>query len=154
MRCPSCSETESKVLDSRATDESSSIRRRRECLNCKTRFTTYEKIESTPILVIKKDGTREPFNRTKVMNGIIRACEKRFVKSEDIEKLVDSVEFSIMSSLTKEVTSTKIGEYILQGLKDLDEVAYIRFASVYRSFKDINSFMDELNKLINEKAMV
>ena len=150
MKCPYCSFEESKVIDSRPTDEGERIRRRRECLNCQKRFTTYEIIESLPIIVIKKDKSREPFNREKVLNGIMRACEKRPVSLDTIEKIVDDIEASISNSLDREVSTRKIGELIMDKLKNVDEVAYVRFASVYRQFKDINTFMDELNKLLTK----
>lgn len=151
MKCPYCSFEESKVIDSRPTDEGERIRRRRECLNCQKRFTTYEIIESLPIIVIKKDKSREPFNREKVLNGIMRACEKRPVSLDTIEKIVDDIEASISNSLDREVSTRKIGELIMDKLKNVDEVAYVRFASVYRQFKDINTFMNELNKLLAEQ---
>ncbi|MBQ2296420.1 MAG: transcriptional regulator NrdR [Clostridia bacterium] len=151
MKCPYCSFEESKVIDSRPTDEGERIRRRRECLNCQKRFTTYEIIESLPIIVIKKDKSREPFNREKVLNGIMRACEKRPVSLDTIEKIVDDIEASISNSLDREVSTRKIGELIMDKLKNVDEVAYVRFASVYRQFKDINTFMEELNNLLREK---
>ena len=151
MKCPYCSFEESKVIDSRPTDEGERIRRRRECLNCQKRFTTYEIIESLPIIVIKKDKSREPFNREKVLNGIMRACEKRPVSLDTIEKIVDDIEASISNSLDREVSTRKIGELIMDKLKNVDEVAYVRFASVYRHFKDINTFMEELNNLLREK---
>ena len=151
MKCPYCSFEESKVIDSRPTDEGERIRRRRECLNCQKRFTTYEIIESLPIIVIKKDKSREPFNREKVLNGIMRACEKRPVSLDTIEKIVDDIEVSISNSLDREVSTRKIGELIMDKLKNVDEVAYVRFASVYRQFKDINTFMEELNNLLREK---
>ena len=151
MKCPYCSFEESKVIDSRPTDEGERIRRRRECLNCQKRFTTYEIIESLPIIVIKKDKSREPFNREKVLNGLMRACEKRPVSLDTIEKIVDDIEASISNSLDREVSTRKIGELIMDKLKNVDEVAYVRFASVYRQFKDINTFMEELNNLLREK---
>lgn len=151
MKCPYCSFEESKVIDSRPTDEGERIRRRRECLNCQKRFTTYEVIESLPIIVIKKDKTREPFNREKLLNGIMRSCEKRPVSLETIEKVVDDIEASISNSLDREVSTHRIGELVMDHLKKIDEVAYVRFASVYRQFKDINTFMEELNNLLKEK---
>ena len=150
MKCPYCSFEESKVIDSRPTDEGERIRRRRECLNCQKRFTTYEIIESLPIIVIKKDKSREPFNREKVLNGIMRACEKRPVSLDTIEKIVDDIEASISNSLDREVSSEKIGELVMKKLSEIDEVAYVRFASVYRQFRDINTFMAELNKLLQK----
>ena len=151
MKCPYCSFEESKVIDSRPTDEGERIRRRRECLNCQKRFTTYEVIESLPIIVIKKDKTREPFNREKLLNGIMRSCEKRPVSLETIEKVVDDIEASISNSLDREVSTHRIGAIVMDHLKKIDEVAYVRFASVYRQFKDINTFMEELNNLLKEK---
>ena len=151
MNCPYCNFSDSKVVDSRPTDEGHSIRRRRECGSCKRRFTTYEKIEETPLIVVKKDGTRELYDKKKLLNGIIRACEKRPVSIEQMEKLIEKVELKLHNTMEKEVHSTKIGELVIYLIKDLDEVAYVRFASVYRQFKDINSFVDELAKLLNEK---
>jgi transcriptional repressor NrdR len=142
---------EDRVIDSRPTDEGSAIRRRRECLKCLKRFTTYEKVESLPLMVIKKDKSRQPFNREKLLNGLLRACEKRPVSIDDLEKLVEEVESHICNSLQREVTTKAIGELVMSKLKNLDEVAYVRFASVYRQFKDINTFMDELHKLLEEK---
>lgn len=151
MKCPYCSFIEDKVIDSRPTDEGSAIRRRRECSKCMKRFTTYEKVESLPLMVIKKDKTRQSFNREKLLNGLLRACEKRPVSIDDLEKMVEGIESQIYNSLQREVTSKDIGEMVMAKLKNLDEVAYVRFASVYRQFKDINTFMDELHKLLKEK---
>lgn len=151
MRCPYCSFEESKVIDSRPTDEGERIRRRRECLQCQKRFTTYEIIESLPIVVIKKDKSREVFNRDKLLNGLLRACEKRPVSLEDLENMINDIEAVIQNSLDREISSEKIGELVMDKLKDIDEVAYVRFASVYRQFKDIGSFMNELSKLLNSK---
>lgn len=148
MNCPFCAYEESKVIDSRPTDEGQRIRRRRECLQCAKRFTTYEVIESLPIIVIKKDKSRETFNRNKIMNGLLRACEKRPVSIDMLDKMIDDIETIIQNSLDREVTSEKIGELVMEKLKNIDEVAYVRFASVYRQFKDINTFMSELNKLL------
>lgn len=148
MRCPFCSDEDSKVIDSRPTDEGERIRRRRECLKCGKRFTTYEIIESLPIIVIKKDKSRETFNRDKLLNGMLRACEKRPVSINTLDAMIDEIESTIQNSLDREVTSDKIGELVMEKLKKVDEVAYVRFASVYRQFKDISTFMDELNKLI------
>ncbi|NLC16548.1 MAG: transcriptional repressor NrdR [Clostridiales bacterium] len=142
MKCPFCGHTESKVVDSRATDENNSIRRRRECLECKKRFTTYETIETTPILVIKNGGNRQPFNPEKIKLGIIKACEKRPVPMQKIDELVEGIVKKINNSMLKEIPSSQIGEMVMQELKEIDEVAYVRFASVYRKFKDINTFMD------------
>lgn len=151
MKCPYCGFIEDKVIDSRPTDEGVSIRRRRECSKCMKRFTTYEKVESLPLMVIKKDKTRQAFDREKLLNGLLRACEKRPVSIDDLEKLVDDIESQIYNSLQREITTQEIGEMVMSKLKNLDEVAYVRFASVYRQFKDINTFMDELRKLLNEK---
>lgn len=151
MRCPYCSHMEDRVIDSRPTDEGTTIRRRRECLKCQRRFTTYEKVELTPIIVIKKDKSRQPYNREKLLNGVLRACEKRPVSLKQIEELIDTVEARIHNTLQREITSTEIGEMVMEELRKLDEVAYVRFASVYRQFKDINTFMAELQKIINEK---
>lgn len=150
MKCPYCAYEESKVIDSRPTDEGEKIRRRRECLKCAKRFTTYEMIECLPIIVIKRDRSREQFNREKLMNGMLRACEKRPVSIDMIEKAIDEIEATIQNSLDREVSSEKIGELAMEKLKDIDEVAYVRFASVYRQFKDISNFMGELEKLINK----
>ncbi len=150
MKCPYCSYEESKVIDSRPTDEGERIRRRRECLKCTRRFTTYEIIESLPIVVIKKDKSRETFDREKLLNGLLRACEKRPVSLADLDRAIDAIESEIQNTLDREVTSERIGELVMDKLKELDEVAYVRFASVYRQFKDINTFMDELNKLLNK----
>ena len=149
MRCPFCAYEESKVIDSRPTDEGEKIRRRRECLKCSKRFTTYEMIETMPIVVIKRDKSREAFNREKLMNGMLRACEKRPVSIETLEIAINDIEAIIQNSLDREVSSEKIGELVMEKLKDIDEVAYVRFASVYRSFKDVNSFMSELTRLLN-----
>ena len=151
MKCPYCSYEESKVIDSRPTDEGERIRRRRECLKCQKRFTTYEIIESLPIVVIKKDKSREVFDRNKLVSGMLRACEKRPVSIGEIEHAVNEIETVLQNSLDREVTSEDIGELVMEKLKGLDEVAYVRFASVYRSFKDINTFMDELTKLLGDK---
>ena len=149
MKCPFCGYEESKVIDSRPTDEGQRIRRRRECLNCAKRFTTYEIIESLPIIVIKKDKSREAFNRDKLMTGLLRACEKRPVSIDTLDTLIDEIETTLQNSLDRKVSSEKIGELVMEKLKKIDEVAYVRFASVYRQFKDINTFMKELNKLLN-----
>lgn len=149
MKCPFCGYEESKVIDSRPTDEGQRIRRRRECLKCGKRFTTYEIIESLPIIVIKKDKSREAFDRDKLMTGLLRACEKRPVSIDTLDTLIDKIETTLQNSLDREVSSEKIGELVMEKLKKIDEVAYVRFASVYRQFKDINTFMKELNKLLN-----
>lgn len=151
MKCPYCSCQEDKVIDSRPTDEGGTIRRRRECLSCHKRYTTYEKVESLPIMVVKKDGTRQPYEREKVRKGILRACEKRSVSVDQIESVLDDIESHISNSLEREVTSEFIGELVMDRLRALDEVAYVRFASVYRQFKDINTFMAELSKLLQDK---
>ena len=151
MKCPFCGFEESKVIDSRPTDEGQRIRRRRECLQCTKRFTTYEIIESLPIIVIKKDKSRETFNRDKLMNGLLRACEKRPVSIDTLDNMITEIEVIIQNSLDREVSSERIGELVMEKLKNIDEVAYVRFASVYRQFKDINTFMDELNKLLTDK---
>ena len=151
MKCPFCACEESKVIDSRPTDEGERIRRRRECTSCGKRFTTYEIIESVPVIVVKKDRSREVFDRNKLFSGMLRACEKRPVSLDAIEQAVDEIENSLQNSLDREVTSQRIGEMAMEKLKALDEVAYVRFASVYRQFKDINTFMEELAKLLSEK---
>lgn len=151
MKCPFCGFSESKVIDSRPTDEGERIRRRRECVSCSRRFTTYEIIESVPIIVVKKDKSREAFDRVKLFNGMLRACEKRPVSIAQIEEAVSDIEAELQNSLDREVTSVHIGELAMDKLKLLDEVAYVRFASVYRQFKDINTFMEELAKLLGEK---
>ena len=148
MKCPFCGYEESKVIDSRPTDEGEKIRRRRECISCTKRFTTYEIIETVPIVVVKKDKSRQAFDRVKLFNGMLRACEKRPVSIDQIEKVVSDIETELQNSLDREVTSVHIGELVMDKLKELDEVAYVRFASVYRQFKDINTFMDELTKLL------
>ena len=153
MKCPYCGYSESKVIDSRPTDEGERIRRRRECLNCAKRFTTYEVIETVPVVVVKKDKSREAFDRNKLLNGLLRACEKRPVPLETLERIVDEIETLLQNSLDREVPSTLIGTYAMDKLKKVDEVAYVRFASVYREFKDINTFMDELNKIKAERNL-
>ena len=149
MKCPGCGFEESRVLDSRPAENS--IRRRRECLKCQTRFTTYERIEEAPVMVVKKDGSRELFDRGKIRAGILRACQKRPVPYEKIDSLVQEVENAVQSAGENEVPSSRIGEMIMEGLKKIDEVAYVRFASVYRRFQDINTFMDELKTLLKEQ---
>lgn len=150
MKCPFCGYEESKVIDSRPTDEGEKIRRRRECVECGKRFTTYEIIETVPIVVVKKDKSRQAFDRVKLFNGMLRACEKRPVSIDQIERVVSEIETDLQNSLDREVTSVHIGELVMEKLKGLDEVAYVRFASVYRQFKDINTFMDELTKLLEK----
>ncbi len=151
MKCPYCGFQESKVVDSRHSDDNTSIRRRRECLSCQKRFTTYETVESLPMIVVKKDNSRQSFDRNKILNGMVRACEKRPVSMADLERVADEIEQIIQNSLDREVSSVHIGELVMERLKPLDEVAYVRFASVYRQFKDINSFMHELNKILEER---
>ena len=151
MKCPYCAHLESKVVDSRPADEGASIRRRRECLSCHKRFTTYETVESLPLMVVKKDGSRQSFDRNKVLSGLIRACEKRPVSYQAMEGLVAEIEQALQNQMDREVSSAEIGELVMERLKRLDEVSYVRFASVYRQFKDINTFMAELNKLLEDK---
>ena len=151
MKCPYCGFRESKVVDSRPAEEGSSIRRRRECLSCERRFTTYETVESLPIVVIKKDGSRQSFDRSKVLRGMIRACEKRPVSLAALEKIADEIELELQNSMEREISTEAIGERVMDRLRTVDQVAYVRFASVYRQFKDIDTFMAELNKLLKEK---
>ena len=151
MKCPYCSHPESKVVDSRPADEGSSIRRRRECLACHKRFTTYETMESLPLVVIKRDGSRQAFDKGKLLNSMLKACEKRSVSVSTLEKLADEIEQTLQNEMEREIPSTEIGELVMDKLKDVDEVSYVRFASVYRQFKDISTFMAELNKLLQEK---
>lgn len=148
MKCPYCGFNESKVIDSRPTEEDEKIRRRRECIQCQKRFTTYEVVESLPLIVVKRDGTREEFDRNKLLKGLRHACEKRPVSIEVLEKTITEIENNLQNTLDREVSSTKVGELAMEHLKNIDEVAYVRFASVYRQFKDINTFMEELNKLL------
>ncbi|MCH5298667.1 MAG: transcriptional repressor NrdR [Ruminococcus sp.] len=151
MKCPYCGYTESKVIDSRAADDNERIRRRRECLKCGKRFTTHEIIETVPVIVVKRDKSRESFDRNKLTNGLVRACEKRPVSIDRIEEIVNTIESKVQASLDREVTTQQIGEMAMDELRNVDEVSYVRFASVYRSFKDIETFMDELNKLLKDK---
>ncbi|MEL4105738.1 transcriptional repressor NrdR [Oscillospiraceae bacterium CM] len=151
MKCPYCGYSESRVIDSRPAEEGATIRRRRECLSCQKRFTTYEIMERVPLVVIKKDGSRQTFDKMKILNGMLRACEKRPVPLADLQKAVDEIEQDLSNSLEREIDSTAVGELVMKKLKTLDEVAYVRFASVYRQFKDLNTFMNELNKLLNDK---
>lgn len=151
MKCPFCAFQESKVIDSRPTDEGEKIRRRRECISCGKRFTTYEIMETTPLMVIKKDKSRELFDKNKLLSGFLTACEKRKVSLAQLEAAVDDIEMSLQNTLEREVSSEQIGEMAMEKLKDIDEVAYVRFASVYRQFKDVNSFMAELNNILNNK---
>ena len=151
MRCPFCGHDDSKVIDSRPTDEGVAIRRRRECIKCAQRFTTYEKVESLPIIVIKKDKNRELFSREKLLAGLTRACEKRPVETSTLDRLVDKIESDLQNTLKREISTKEIGEKVMEGLKEIDEVAYVRFASVYRQFKDVNTFIAEVNKLLIDK---
>ena len=151
MKCPYCGFQESKVVDSRHSEDSLSIRRRRECLNCQKRFTTYEMVESLPIIVVKKDGSRQAFDRNMVLNSMVRAFDKRQVEMADLDRITTEIEQSIQNTLEREVSTDRIGELVMERIKPLDEVAYVRFASVYRQFKDINSFMQELKKIQEEK---
>ena len=151
MKCPFCAYTESKVIDSRPAEEGGTIRRRRECLSCGKRFTTYEIIERLPLVVIKRDGSRQTFDKVKLINGMVRACEKRPVPLSALEQIGDDIEQELQGALEREISTTEIGEMVMDRLKDVDEVAYVRFASVYRSFKDINTFMEELTKLLKQK---
>ena len=151
MKCPYCGFQESKVVDSRHSEDSLSIRRRRECLNCQKRFTTYEIVESLPIIVVKKDGSRQAFDRNKVLNSMVRAFDKRQVEMADLDRITTEIEQNIQNTLEREVSTDRIGELVMERIKPLDEVAYVRFASVYRQFKDINSFMQELKKIQEEK---
>ena len=151
MKCPYCGHPESTVIDSRPADENASIRRRRECLSCARRFTTYETVESLPIVVIKKDGSRQSFDRQKVLRGMIRACEKRPVALAELERIADEIEQELQNSMEREIRTEVIGEKVMERLRKVDQVAYVRFASVYRQFKDIDTFMAELNKLLAEK---
>lgn len=151
MKCPFCGYDDSKVLDTRPTDEGYTIRRRRECLKCQKRFTTYEKIEQSPVMVIKKDGNRQAFDRDKIVRGMIKSCEKRPVSADEIEEAVNNIEKKIENSMRREITSLEIGEMVMDELKDLDEVSYVRFASVYREFKDLQSFVDELENFVKKE---
>ena len=151
MRCPYCAYPESKVIDSRPTDENNSIRRRRECLSCGKRFTTYETVESVPLVVVKKDGSRQSFDRQKLLNGMVRACDKRSVTLQTLEQAVADIEQRLLNSMDREIPTERVGELVMEELKKIDQVAYVRFASVYRQFKDIDSFMEELTKLLAEK---
>ena len=151
MKCPFCSFEESKVVDSRSTDDNTTIRRRRECLSCSKRYTTYEKVEDIPILVVKRDSTRENFNREKIINGLIRACQKRPISRMQIEAMAEDIEKTISNKMITEVNSKHIGEMVMDRLKDIDEISYVRFASVYREFKDINTFLEEIKNLVHKK---
>ena len=151
MKCPFCGDQDSKVVDSRHSEDGLSIRRRRECMNCQRRFTTYEYVETLPIIVVKRDGSRQAFDRNKILNGMVRACEKRQVPFATLEKVTTEIEQAIQNSLEREVTADKIGDMVMERLKPLDEVAYIRFASVYRRFQDVNSFMQEVSRFLEGK---
>lgn len=151
MRCPKCNFDETKVLDSRQTDDGFKIRRRRECISCGQRFTTYEKIEEMQLLVIKRNGNRQGYNRDKIINGLIRACEKRPISLSQIENIAENVEKQLYNNFQTEVSTEQIGEIVMNELKNLDDVAYVRFASVYKQFKDINTFMEELKRILNER---
>ncbi len=148
MKCPFCNYKESKVIDSRPTEEGISIRRRRECISCNRRFTTYEKVENIPIMVVKKDKSRQAFDREKLMDGLMRASVKRPISLSKLEEIIDDIEFTILNSLEREITSKKIGELVMEKLRKLDEVAYVRFASVYKQFRDIDTFLKELKSLL------
>ena len=152
MKCPYCDFDTSKVVDSRPIEEGNSIRRRRECENCKRRFTTYEKIQQVNVMVVKKDGAREFFDREKILKGIIRSCEKRPISIKQMENIVTDIEKEIVNMMQREISSEEIGNLVMDKLKDIDEVSYVRFASVYRQFKDVNSFLDELKNIIEEKS--
>ena len=151
MRCPFCGDFESKVVDSRRSEEGDSIRRRRECIACQRRFTTYETVESLPIIVVKRDGARQSFDRNKILNSMVRACDKRKIDLVDLEKIAIEIEQSIQNSLEREVSTDRLGELVMERLKPIDEVAYIRFASVYRSFQDVNGFIQEINQFLEKK---
>jgi len=151
MKCPYCNHNEDKVVDSRETAEGMAVRRRRECINCGKRFTTYEYVERTPLMVIKKDGRREPFNRQKILTGLLSACEKRPISMERLEKLVTDVENDLQKKFDQEVESRYVGEIVMEKLAEFDDVAYVRFASVYRQFKDINQFMRELREILSKR---
>ena len=151
MKCPFCGYTESKVIDSRPAEEGTSIRRRRECLACQRRFTTYEVMERLPLVVVKRDGSRQTFDKNKLIGSMLKACEKRSVALDDLERLAGEIEQELQNELEREISTSEIGEMVMMKLKDLDEVAYVRFASVYRQFKDINTFMDELTRLLEDK---
>ena len=150
MKCPFCFNDESKVVDSRSTDDNTTIRRRRECTKCNKRYTTYEKIEDIPILVVKRDLTRENFNKEKIVNGLIIACQKRPVSRKQIEKIAEEIEKKISNNMLTEIESEKIGEMVMKRLKEIDEISYVRFASVYRQFKDINTFLEEIKNLMTK----
>jgi len=150
MKCPFCGNDEDRVIDSRPAEDGAAIRRRRECIRCNGRFTTYEKIETLPMLVVKKDGTREPYNQEKILGGLLKACEKRPVSNDQLMSILSFIENKIQGSANREISSRDIGELVMVKLKEIDEVAYVRFASVYRQFKDVNSFLNELNEMLNK----
>ncbi|MEG0091119.1 MAG: transcriptional regulator NrdR [Oscillospiraceae bacterium] len=152
MKCPFCGNIDSKVIDSRPTEDCQRIRRRRECIACQKRFTTFEVIETTPIMVLKKDGSIQAFNRDKVLSGMIKSCEKRQVSIQDLEKATNTIEYQLVNSLKTQVSSIEIGEMVMEELKKLDEVAYVRFASVYRQFSDVNTFFEELSEMLKKKT--
>lgn len=152
MKCPFCGNIDSKVIDSRPTEDNQRIRRRRECTSCQKRFTTFEIVEITPIMVVKKDGSIQAFNRDKVLAGMVKSCEKRQVSTQALEKAADNIEYKLVNSLKSEVSSIEIGELVMEELKKLDEVAYVRFASVYRQFSDVNTFFEELSELLKKKT--
>lgn len=152
MKCPYCGYLESKVIDSRSAEEGNSIRRRRECLGCQRRFTTYEIMERLPLVVIKRDGSRQTFDKNKLINSMLKSCEKRSVALDQLEAIADDIEQNLQNALEREINTSEIGEMVMERLKSLDEVAYVRFASVYRQFKDINTFMEELTKLLEDKG--
>lgn len=152
MKCPYCNELDTKVIDSRPADDNSSIRRRRQCGSCQKRFTTYEKLETMPLMVIKKDRSREIYERAKIESGILQSCHKRPISTQQIDAMIDEIENQIFNMEEKEIETSAIGELVMQKLKQLDEVAYVRFASVYREFKDVNTFMEELGKLLNNST--
>ncbi|MBC7958410.1 MAG: transcriptional repressor NrdR [Vallitaleaceae bacterium] len=151
MKCPYCGTENIKVIDSRPSEENNAIRRRRQCEQCDRRFTTYETIENAPLIVIKKDETREPYSREKLLSGLLRSCHKRPVPMKEIDRTINDIENTLYNTMKKEVESSYIGELVMEKLKDVDEVAYVRFASIYREFRDINTFMDELKKILKEK---
>ena len=151
MKCPFCAYTESKVIDSRPAEEGATIRRRRECLSCQKRFTTYEIMERLPLVVVKRDGTRQTFDKVKLVSGLLRACEKRPVPLDDLDAIADDIEQTLQNSMEREISTERVGELVMERLRSIDEVAYVRFASVYRSFKDINTFVEEVNRLLTDK---
>ena len=153
MKCPFCAHMESKVIDSRPAEEGATIRRRRECLNCQKRFTTYEIMERMPLVVVKRDGARQTFDKVKLVSGLLRACEKRPVALDDLDAIADDIEQTLQNSMEREISTERVGELVMERLRAIDEVAYVRFASVYRSFKDINTFVEEVNRLLTDKMI-